>query len=454
MVQGDAVEGDAVEGNVVKGDEVFDRYELREKLGAGSDTAVEVWTAFDRVMARDVVLKRGRDERAIRRLKAASRAMAELKDHPHVAELYGTEESPVTGFWQVIEHVPGGSLELRLVSPEQAARWCAQIAAVLVRLHTVQLVHCDVKPSNVVLTAEENAKLIDFDSVCSLSGDGGTISFTPEFAAREVARYSAPCPRSDVFSLAATFHTLVAGTPPRLSHSPRSQAEQGRVVIDDRIPRRPRRMLAAMLAADPELRPDAAGARRVLERVAAGGRLPLGWRPDVRRRLLRTGAVAVLSALSGVLSLLLGGPWNEETARSPEPREDTAATSGSDPTPSAPPLPTPAASPSASVGSPPPSTVESPDPPELSRLDACFDGTCEVTVAEGTRIQLDGRYGVDEVLVTAVTPTSVNVSAWSDYGGGGGIGPAGQTLTVMAGFGVRVVSLGGDGTAVIALMPL
>ncbi|MFF0726110.1 serine/threonine-protein kinase [Streptomyces sp. NPDC004134] len=287
------------------GEEFADRFVLKEVIGAGRGG--DVWLAHDTVVGQDVALKPertdGEGETAVRRLLGEPRAMAKFRDHPHVVTLYDVVTVASEGggdadtYWFVMEYVPGGGLDrLPPVSPEQVARIGAQLADALVALHEEGIVHCDVKPANIGLTRRGDAKLLDFGAAYRVGGSetitfNGPFSYTPDYAAPELARGSGPRPVSDVFCLAATLYTLVTGTPPRGSEpeeegnghqedaesweNTRSlrhlQAEQGFVELDaDAVgPLYP--ALAAMLRRNPRQRPDATEAKRLLEEVAAPG---------------------------------------------------------------------------------------------------------------------------------------------------------------------------------------
>ncbi|MCT9084631.1 serine/threonine-protein kinase [Streptomyces fulvoviolaceus] len=288
------------------GEEFADRYVLKEVIGAGRGG--DVWLAHDTVVGQDVALKPertdGEGETAVRRLLGEPRAMAKFRDHPHVVTLFDvvTVEPDDDGggadtYWFVMEYVPGGGLDGQPpVSPERAARIGAQLADALAALHEEGIVHCDVKPANIGLTRRGDAKLLDFGAAYRAGGSetitvNGPYSYTPDYAAPELARGNVPRPASDVFCLAATLHALVTGVPPRggepgekehdghqevpgswenTERLRRWQAEQGVVEMDaDAVgPLYP--VLAAMLRHDPRQRPDATEVRRLLEDVAAG----------------------------------------------------------------------------------------------------------------------------------------------------------------------------------------
>ncbi|WP_411151977.1 serine/threonine-protein kinase [Streptomyces sp. A30] len=332
------------------GEEFADRYVLKEVIGAGRGG--DVWLAHDTVVGQDVALKPertdGGGETALRRLLGEPRAMAKFRGHPHVVTLFDVVTVPpdeagdgdgdgTDTYWFVMEYVPGGGLDRQpTVSPARAARIGAQLADALAALHEEGIVHCDVKPANIGLTRRGDAKLLDFGAAYRAGGSetitvNGPYSYTPDYAAPELARGNIPQPASDVFCLAATLHALVTGVPPRGSEpvendghaqDPDSwesaerlrhwQAEQGAVEMDtDAVgPLHP--VLAAMLRRDPRQRPDATEAKRLLEDVAGTGpkvhqgtTTPDTVTPDtvtVRRRRRRP-LVAAALGIGAVLAL-------------------------------------------------------------------------------------------------------------------------------------------------------
>nr|WP_078610343.1 MULTISPECIES: serine/threonine-protein kinase [Streptomyces] len=152
---------------------------------------------------------------------AEARALAKFS-HPHVVTLYDAVRAgkgKKATFWLVMEHVTGGSLDVPVkMVPQLAAHIGAQIGAALAALHAKGIVHCDVKPGNIVITHDRVAKLADFGAAYRVDGSetitpNGPISLTPAYAAPEAFR-AAPERASDVFSLGATLHWLVTGTPP------------------------------------------------------------------------------------------------------------------------------------------------------------------------------------------------------------------------------------------------
>ncbi|MFC4048747.1 serine/threonine-protein kinase [Actinomadura syzygii] len=247
------------------GAEVGGRYRLiKGPIRGGTG---EVWLADDPELGRRVALKRARLDGvgpgAFDRLRSEARALARFS-HPHVVTLYdavrvrtGDEDTS----WLVLEYVPGGSLDAwPPMRPESAARVGAQIASALSALHAEGIVHCDVKPGNIVVTDDGTAKLTDFGAAYRFGGRetvtrNGAVSHTPAYAAPEVVR-GRPEPASDVFSLGATVQALVTGAPPG---DPAARAADLGPLAG---------VVAALLRPEPGARPAPAEARRLLEEVA------------------------------------------------------------------------------------------------------------------------------------------------------------------------------------------
>ncbi|WP_149822997.1 serine/threonine-protein kinase [Streptomyces tailanensis] len=297
------------------GEEFASRFVLKEIIGAGRSG--DVWLAHDTLVGQDVALKpepiRGDRETAVRRLLGEPRAMAKFRDHPHVVTLFdvvtvphGGKTVPHSGeegadaedgapetYWFITEYVPGGDLNGQPpMTPVHAARIGAELADALVALHEAGIVHCDIKPANIGLTRRGAAKLLDFGAAYRVGGTetitaNGPFSFTPDFAAPELARGNVPRPASDVFCLGTTLYALVTGSPPRgggredddgrrepgdTEDSERLRywkAEQGVVELDAEAVGPLYPVLTAMLRRDPGQRPDAAEVKRLLEAVAA-----------------------------------------------------------------------------------------------------------------------------------------------------------------------------------------
>jgi tRNA A-37 threonylcarbamoyl transferase component Bud32 len=201
------------------------RYRIARELGRGGFG--EAFLARDERLGRDVVLKRlrgdrSRDAEALRRFQREARLAATV-EHPNIVAVHGTEAGP-DGAYLVMEYLAGGSLADRLrtsglLSEAQATTIARDALAGLAALHARGIVHRDVKPGNILLTAENRAKLGDFTiarEVISGETEGGagrTPAGTLAYIAPEQARGKPATLQSDLYSLGASIYEALAGRP-------------------------------------------------------------------------------------------------------------------------------------------------------------------------------------------------------------------------------------------------
>jgi hypothetical protein len=199
-------------------DPVPDRFKFLRKIGQGGWGSV--WVARDANLGRLVAVKliaSERTELATQILRNEGAQLARLRPHPNVVQVYSWENLGQLCF-VVLQFVGGGSLRDMLqtfgpLSWSRAARYVADTADGLARVHEHGLLHRDIKPDNLLLDAEQDQVLLtDF----GFAGTPAEMQFpvgTPGYAAPE-ALYQSAVAASDVYSLGATFYDLVAGQPP------------------------------------------------------------------------------------------------------------------------------------------------------------------------------------------------------------------------------------------------
>jgi serine/threonine-protein kinase len=197
-----------------------ERYRLIEQLGTGGMSVV--WRAYDEVLGRPVAVKQlaanAADLQARRRIQAEARAAAVLS-HPNIAAVYDFGHSRDGAPFVVMEFIDGESLEDRLHSAggpmqvTEALRIAAQLASALAAVHARGLVHHDVKPANVMLTAG-GAKLVDFGISAIAGDDTDQLYGTPAYLAPERLRNIPPSPATDVYALGIVLYRMLTGALP------------------------------------------------------------------------------------------------------------------------------------------------------------------------------------------------------------------------------------------------
>jgi serine/threonine protein kinase len=387
---------------------VAKRYRLGSSLGRGG--MGEVFRGTDEQLGREVavklLLRSDRDPRAAERFHREARAAARLND-PHVVAVYdfGQHED---GFFLVMELVEGGSVadELEAHGPlpkDRAIEIIEQSAAGLAAAHREDVVHRDVKPSNLLISTDGTIKVADF-GIAHLPGEGastltgtGQIIGSAQYLAPERAQGGQAGKPADVYALGCVLYQLVTGRPPFTGEHPTAILYQ-HVDADPAPPSLERPELAGafeqvllqMLAKDPDDRPTAAeieaGALSASTPVAATAPIPvplsgpvpgtvaltepLATRPVAsqaqrdRRMALIAGVIALLATAGAVLAVVLlnNDPTNKPptTDVGPGPAATSSTPTSQPTTPSSTTAPTQSASSQPTQS--PPSRSASPSP--------------------------------------------------------------------------------------------
>ena len=196
-----------------------DRYRLLERIDEGG--AGEVWRARDERLGREVAVKllgAQADDAFRERFTDEARRAAGIA-HPNVVTVFDQGEDGADAF-MVMEHVRGKTLrdvvaDRGALQPIEAARIVAQVADALDAAHGAGVIHCDVKPANVILDERGVAKLTDFGIARAARGPAEhELIATPRYIAPERIEGKAPTPASDVYGLGLVAFELLAGQPP------------------------------------------------------------------------------------------------------------------------------------------------------------------------------------------------------------------------------------------------
>ena len=246
------------------------RFVIGERLGKGG--MGEVYRAEDTRLKRTVALKRlsvhlRSDPLYRRRFQQEAERASRLND-AHVAAVHDVIEEQGEIFL-VMELVEGQNLRQRIQEPmslEQFLGIAVQCAQALVTAHGHGIVHCDIKPENIMLTPEGQIKILDFGVAKHLPRSdqsttvdrSSTVTGTPAYMAPEVLLEQAPDGRADIFSLGVVFYEVLAGHHPFLadgflatSDRIRSETPAPIHIFNSEVPRELERLVKKAMAKEP-----------------------------------------------------------------------------------------------------------------------------------------------------------------------------------------------------------
>ena len=202
-------------------------YRLTAELGRGGMGVVYLAERDDQRFDKKVAIKlvtRGMDSARTReRLVAERRILANL-DHPNIAKLLDGGETGDDVPYIVMEHVEGQRIDDYAASNHltimDRCRLVERVCDAVAYAHRNLVVHQDLKPSNILVTAEGQPKLLDF-GIAGLLEDGvanqPVRGFTPDYAAPEVSAGHTVGTSADVYSLGVMLAKLCPEAPPDLA---------------------------------------------------------------------------------------------------------------------------------------------------------------------------------------------------------------------------------------------
>ncbi|MCW3026495.1 MAG: hypothetical protein JWM29_1927 [Solirubrobacterales bacterium] len=215
------------------------RYRLDAQIGRGGMSTV--YRAFDTVLERPVAIKLmhreiAADSDQLERFRREARSVAQL-NHPHVVTVIDAGEEPATDDgnpgdgcpYIVLEFVEGETLKdvIRREGPldiPQAIAYAIEIARALGAAHERQIVHRDVKPHNILISAEGGAKITDFGIARTLTEEGltmaGRVLGTTDYVSPEQALGHPVTGQSDLYSLGVVLFEMLTGGVPFRGETP------------------------------------------------------------------------------------------------------------------------------------------------------------------------------------------------------------------------------------------
>lgn len=173
------------------------------------------------------VIRSGASAAQKQKFQAESDLMAKFGAHPAVLSLYAAGRLRDGRAYLTMEYCPPPHLGKRFstTSPmrvEQALEITIKIAGAVETIHRAGYLHRDIKPANILLTAFGHPVLTDFGIAISQDTPADQVdsAFSPYWAPPEQQLNRPLTPASDVYSLAATTYTMLAGRPPHVDMTP------------------------------------------------------------------------------------------------------------------------------------------------------------------------------------------------------------------------------------------
>jgi serine/threonine-protein kinase len=201
------------------------RYEVQTRLGSGG--MANVYRAYDHMLERIVAIKvlredYSKDPAFRERFHQEAKAAANLS-HPNIVTVhdFGLDSERL---FIVMEYVPGIDLKTLIqqrgrIPVDEALPLMTQACAGIGYAHRAGLVHCDVKPQNIMVTPDQRVKVADFGIARALSSitpdeKAEVVWGSPQYFSPEQAAGNAPSPSSDVYSLGVVLFEMLTGRLP------------------------------------------------------------------------------------------------------------------------------------------------------------------------------------------------------------------------------------------------
>jgi serine/threonine-protein kinase len=301
------------------------RYLLEQRLGSGG--MAMVYRARDLMLERTVAIKILRksftDIPEFReRFRQEAKAAANLS-HPNIVTIhdFGLDSNQL---FIVMEFVPGTDIKTLLkqrgrFSIEEALDLITQACAGIGYAHRAGLIHCDIKPQNLLVTPDKRLKVLDFGIarlLASVSPDerSEVVWGSPQYFSPEQAAGAAPSPASDVYSLGVVLYEMLTGQLPFTATSPQELARLHREslppsprLLNPSIPSQLEQILLKILSKEPS------GRYRTADQM---GHVLSAY----RQNYIATPAIAPAPAISINVPAALAPKPEPTPAREPAPR--------------------------------------------------------------------------------------------------------------------------------------
>jgi len=318
------------------------RYQIIEELGKGG--MGKVYKALDTEIKEKIALKLinpeiSADKRTIERFQNELKFARKIS-HRNVCRMYDLNKEEGS-YYITMEYVSGEDLKSMIgmmgqLSGAKAISVARQVCEGLTEAHRLGVVHRDLKPQNIMIDKEGNARIMDFGIARSLKAKGitgaGVMVGTPEYMSPEQAEVKEVDQRSDIYSLGVILYEMVTGRVPFEGETPlgiamkhKSEMPKDPRELNSQVPSDLSRMILRCMEKDKEKRYQSAGeVRSELENIEKGipttERMVPTSKPITSKEITVTFSPkkllipALVVAALVIATVLIWKPWSQKEA--------------------------------------------------------------------------------------------------------------------------------------------
>ncbi len=318
------------------------RYRIIEELGKGG--MGKVYKALDTDLKEKVAIKLikpevAADKNTIERFRNELKFARKIR-HKNVCQMYDLNREEGTHYI-TMEYVHGEDLK-RLIrkmgqmSAGQLISIAVQVCEGMAEAHRLGVVHRDLKPQNIMVDEEGNARIMDFGIARSVKGKGitgtGVMIGTPEYMSPEQVEGKESDQRSDIYSLGVILYEMVTGRVPFEGDTPfiigvkhKSEAPQNPKEINSQIPEDLSNLILKCMEKDKEKRYQSAGElRSELKNIEKG--IPTTEKVILKRKPITSREITVTFGLKKlfipalvvvalvITAVVIWQPWSQKEA--------------------------------------------------------------------------------------------------------------------------------------------